>query len=65
MPPHLGGGDDGLRHDRNAVYLSTGTQSGSSGCVTLVVSQPLPRLARQAALPGMQQVVKPDHSLQW
>src|SRR5229473_2153561 len=65
MPPHLGCGDDGIRHDRNALYLSTGTQSGSGGRATLVVSQPLPRIARQAPLPGMHQVVKPDHSFKW
>jgi hypothetical protein len=57
MPPYLMRGDDGLRHDRNSLYLSTGAQSCAGDSATLVVPEPFPRLAWQASLPGMHQFV--------
>src|SRR5450755_1722555 len=50
-------GDDGLRHDRNALYLSTGAPAGAGGSAALVVPQPVPRHARQASLSGKHQIV--------
>jgi hypothetical protein len=58
MPPHLPHGDDGVRHDRNSLYLSTGTQSGSGDCATLVLPQPVPRFAGTASMPGMHWFLK-------
>jgi len=52
-------GDDGLCHDRNSLYLSTGAQSGSGDNPALVVPQPVSRHTRQAAMPGMHQFVMP------
>jgi hypothetical protein len=57
LPHHIDGGDDGLRHDRNSLYLSTGAQSAADDCATLVVPQLVPRLARQASMPGIHQFV--------
>jgi hypothetical protein len=57
MPPYFDHGDDGLRHDRNSLYLSTSAQSAADDCATLVVPQPVPRLTRQASMPGMHQFV--------
>jgi hypothetical protein len=39
------------------LIYQTGTQSAADGCATLVVSQPVPRHARQATMPGMHQFV--------
>jgi hypothetical protein len=47
-----------IKHGRNSFYGSTDTQSAAGDCAALVVPQPLPRLARPAALPGMHQIVK-------
>jgi hypothetical protein len=57
MPPHLSGEDDGLRHDRDALYLSAGAKSAAGGCAPLVVPQPVPRFARTAAMPGKHKFV--------
>jgi hypothetical protein len=59
MPPYFGHGTMDFSHDRNSLYLSTGTQSGAGRCAALVVPQPVPRDARQASLPGMPQFVNP------
>jgi hypothetical protein len=45
------------RHDRNAFYLSTGTQSGAGDCTALVVPQFVPRHAGKTSLPGKHQFV--------
>jgi hypothetical protein len=57
VPPHLLTGDNGLCHDRNSLYLSTGTQSAAGDCAALVLPQPLPRVAGTASVPGMHQFV--------
>src|SRR3984957_2475595 len=52
------GGDDGLRHDRNSLYLSIGAQPGAGDRAALVLPQPVPRFARQASMPRIHQFVK-------
>ena len=51
-------GIDGLCHDRNSFYLSTGAPSAAGDCATLVLPQPLPRIAGAASMPGLHQFVK-------
>jgi hypothetical protein len=46
-------------HDRNSLYLSTDTQSAPGDCTALVVPQPVSRLARKTAVPGMSRLLKP------
>jgi hypothetical protein len=41
------------RYDRISLYLSIGAQSTAGDDAALVVPQPLPRLKRQASMPGM------------
>jgi hypothetical protein len=50
--------DDGLRHDRNSLYLSTDPQPAAGDGAALVVSQPFPRLAWKAAMPGVSRFLK-------
>jgi hypothetical protein len=57
MPPHLSVGDDGWSHGRISLYRSTGTPAAAGNGSALVVQEPLPRLARAAALPGMHEIV--------
>jgi hypothetical protein len=54
---HLARGSTDHDHDRDSPYLSTRLQSGASDGAAMVVSHPLPRFARRAALPGMQHFV--------
>jgi hypothetical protein len=50
-------GDDEFSDGRNSLYRSTGTPAAAGHGATLVVQEPLPRLARTAALPGMHEIV--------
>jgi len=50
-------GDDGLSYGRNSFLCSTGTPAAAGHGAALVVQEPLPRLARAAALPGMHEIV--------
>jgi len=55
--PSVVGWGQRTSHDRNSLYLSTGTQSGAGDCTPLVVPQAVPRLAGKTSLPGMYQFV--------
>jgi hypothetical protein len=50
-------GTTDFANDRNSLYLSIGAQSAARDFATLVVPQPVPRLTRQAPMPGMHQFV--------
>jgi hypothetical protein len=53
-------GDDGNSDGRNSLSRSTGTPAVAGDGAALVVQEPLPRLARTAALPGMHEIVSRD-----
>jgi hypothetical protein len=50
-------GDDEFSDGRNFLYRSTGTPAAAGHGAALVVQEPLSRLARAAALPGMHEIV--------
>jgi hypothetical protein len=50
-------GDDEFSDGRNFLYCSTGAPAVAGPGAALVVQEPLPRLARTAALPGMHEIV--------
>jgi hypothetical protein len=50
-------GDDGSSYGGNSFYRSTGTPAAAGHGAALVVQEPLPRLARKTALPGMHEIV--------
>jgi hypothetical protein len=50
-------GDDEFSDGRNSLYRSTGTPAAAGDGAALVVQEPLPRLARATALPGMHEIV--------
>jgi hypothetical protein len=52
-------GDDGLSYGGNSFLCSTGTPAAAGHGAALVVQEPLPRLARATALPGMHEIVRP------
>jgi hypothetical protein len=56
MPPYLVPQGRWI-HGRNSLYRSTGAPTAASHGAALVVQEPLPRLARTAALPGMHEIV--------
>jgi hypothetical protein len=49
--------DDGSSYGGNSFYRSTGTPAAAGHGAALVVQEPLPCLARNAALPGMHEIV--------
>jgi hypothetical protein len=44
----------------NSFYRSTGAPAAAGHGAALVVQEPLPRLARKTALPGMHEIVSRD-----
>jgi hypothetical protein len=59
MPPYLvPDGTTQTDDDRNSLYRSIGTPAAASGCTTLVVQEPLSRLAGNTELPGMHEIVR-------
>jgi hypothetical protein len=61
LPPYLvPQGDDGSSYGGNSFYGSTGTPAAAGHGAALVVQEPLPRLARATALPGMHEIVSRD-----
>jgi hypothetical protein len=50
-------GGDGSSYGGNSFYRSTGTPAAAGHGAALVVQEPLPRLARKTALPGMHEIV--------
>jgi hypothetical protein len=53
-------GDYEFSDGRNSLYRSTGAPAAAGHGAALVVQEPLPRLARTAALPGMHEIVSRD-----
>jgi hypothetical protein len=52
-------GDDGLNDGGNSFFRSTGAPATAGHGTTLVVQEPLSRLARTTALPGVHEIVRP------
>jgi hypothetical protein len=50
-------GDDGSSHGGSSFYRSTGAPAAAGDGAALVVQEPLPRLARKAALPELHEIV--------